>query len=47
MSRYGESAPACAKEDLYDYIKEFLEDYPLSDLMEVLTDVIKWEKEDE
>ena len=47
MSRYGESAPSYAKEDLFDYIKGFLEGYPLSELMTVLTDVIEtieWEK---
>lgn len=48
MSRYGESTPSYAKEDLYDYMKSFLEGYPLSELMAVLTDVIEtieWEKE--
>lgn len=47
MSRYGESAPAYVKENLYDYIKGFLEGYPLSELMAVLADVIEtieWEK---
>ena len=51
MSRYGEGTPEYAKENLFDYMKGFLEGYPLSDLMVVLTDVIEtieWEKaEDE
>ena len=41
MSRYGESPPAYVKENLYDYIKGFLEGYSLSELMTVLTDVIE------
>lgn len=47
MGRYGESAPAYVKENLYDDMKGFLEGYPLSELMAVLTDVIEtleWEK---
>ena len=47
MSMYGESTPAYVKEDLFDYMKGFLEGYPLSELMAVLTDVIEtieWEK---
>jgi hypothetical protein len=35
------------KEDLFDYMKGFLEGYPLSELMAILTDVIEtieWEK---
>ena len=51
MSRYGESAPSYAKENLFNYLKGFLDGYPLSELMSVLTDVIEtieWEKaEDE
>ena len=48
MSRYGESAPSYAKENLFDYLKGFIEGYSLSELMSVLTDVIEtieWEKE--
>ena len=35
------------KEDLFDYMKGFLDCYPLSELMTILTDVIEtieWEK---
>ena len=35
------------KEDLFDYMKGFLDSYPLSDFMAILTDVIEtieWEK---
>lgn len=35
------------KEDLFDYMKGFLDSYPLSELMTILTDVIEtieWEK---
>ena len=51
MSRYGEDAPSYEKEDMYDHMKGFLAGHPLSELMQVLTDVvetIEWEKaEDE
>ena len=50
MSRYGEGVPEYAKEGLYDHMKGFLEGYPLSELMAVLTDVIEtmeWEKAQE
>ena len=38
---------AYEKEDLFDYMKGFLDSYPLSELMAILTDVIEtieWEK---
>ena len=47
MSRYGESAPSYEKEDMYDNMKGFLAGHPLSELIEVLADVIEtieWEK---
>lgn len=47
MSRYGEDAPSYEKEDMYDHMKGFLAGHPLSELMQVLTDVvetIEWEK---
>lgn len=51
MSRYCERAPLYEKENLFDYLKGFIEGYSLSELMSVLTEVIEtieWEKaEDE
>ena len=47
MSRYNEKPPIYIKEDLYNYIKNFIENYPLSELMTILTDIIEsieWEK---
>lgn len=47
MSMYGDSEYANDKNDLYDNIKEFLEEHPISELMKIVSDVIKYEVEDE
>jgi len=41
MSRYGEYRGGYEKENLYDEMKSFLESHPLSELIEVLKDVIE------
>ena len=51
MSRYGDDRPSYEKEDMYDHMKGFLAGHPLSELIQILTDVVEtveWEKaEDE
>ena len=42
MSLYGEDgSTGYAKENLYEVMKEFLEGHSLSELMEILSDVIE------
>ncbi len=45
MSMYGDSDYNRNKNDLYDEIKEFLEEHPISELMQIVSDVIRCEKE--
>ncbi len=45
MSMYGDSEYNTAKNNLYDEIKEFLEEHPISELMKIVSDVIQYEKE--
>ena len=45
MSMYGDSEYNSNKNDLYDEIKEFLEEHPISELMQIVSDVIRCEKE--
>lgn len=45
MSMYGDSEYSNNKNNLYDCIKEFLEEHPVSELMQIVSDVIKYEKE--
>lgn len=47
MSMYGESDYNRGKNDLYDSIKYFLEDHPISELLQIVADVILREKEEE
>ena len=42
---YGESDYSCEKNNLYDEIKWFLEDHPMSELFRIIADVIEYEKE--
>lgn len=44
MSAYGDSPKGCDKNELYDVIRDFLEKYPISELLEVVTDCIRYEK---
>lgn len=43
MSMYGESDYNRNKNDLYDEIKWFLEEHPISELLQIVADVVKYE----
>lgn len=45
MSMYGDSEYNTNKNNLYDEIKWFLEEHPVSELMQIVSDVIRCEKE--
>lgn len=47
MSMYGDSEYAGEKNNIYDEIKWFLEEYPVSELLSIIADVIEREIEDE
>ncbi len=47
MSMYGESHYNEEKNYLYDDIKDFLERHPISELLQIVSDTIKYEKEEE
>lgn len=38
--KYNEHAPFYVKENMYDYLRGFLESYSLSELLEILADVV-------
>lgn len=40
MSMYGDSSYARQKNDLYDALKQFLEDHPVSELLQIVADVV-------
>lgn len=45
MSMYGDSN--YEMNDLYDELKNFLEDHPISEILQIVTDVVRYEKEDD
>lgn len=45
MSMYGDSEYNTNMNNLYDEIKEFLEEHLVSELMQIVADVIRYEKE--
>ena len=47
MSMYGDDRYGSQKNDIYDEIKEFLEEHHVSELLQIVADVLKWEIEDE
>ena len=47
MSMYGDSSYNNEKNNLYDELKYFLEDHPVSEILEIVTDVVKREMESE
>lgn len=47
MSMYGDSEYNSQKNNIYDEIKWFLEEHPISELLQIITDVIQMEKESE
>ena len=46
MSMYGDDDKGRQKNDLYDDIRDFLQDNPISELIKVVADVIKDYMED-
>ena len=40
MSMYGEGDYNMEKNDIYDEIEEFLQDHPISELLQIIADVI-------
>ena len=44
---YGSDANGNNKNNLYNEIRDFLEEHPISELMEIVADVIAYEKESE
>lgn len=40
MSMYGEGDYNREKNDIYDDLEEFLQDHPISELLEIIADVI-------
>ena len=46
MSMYGDDKIGMCKNELYNIIKKFLETYDISALLEVVTDVIRYEKDE-
>ena len=47
MSMYGDSEYNSQKNYIYDEIKVFLEEHPVSELLQIIADVVKWEVESE
>lgn len=46
MSMYGDSGYANEKNNLYDEMKWFLENHPISELLQIVADVVERERED-
>lgn len=46
MSMYGDDDRGREMNNLYDEIRDFLEDNPISELLKIVTDVIRDYKED-
>ena len=44
---YGESEYNSQKNNMYDEIKWFLEEHPVSELLQIIADVVTWEIETE
>ena len=47
MSMYGESEYNSQRNDIYDEIKCFLEEHPVSELLQIIADVVEREVESE
>ena len=45
MSMYGDDRYCSQKNDIYDEIKEFLEEHPVSELLRIVADVVEYEVE--
>ena len=44
MSRYGDSDYNREKNDIYYELEEFLENHPIFELLQIVSDVIQYEK---
>ena len=47
MSMYGDSEYNSQKNNIYDEIKYFLEEHPVSELLQIIADVVEREVESE
>lgn len=47
MSMYGDDRYNSQKNDIYDEMKIFLEEHPVSELLQIVADVVEREVEDE
>ena len=47
MSMYGESEYNSQKNNIYDELKWFLEEHPVSELLQIIADVVEREVEEE
>ena len=45
MSMYGDDRYGSQKNDIYDEIKQFLEDHPVSELLRIVADIVEYEVE--
>lgn len=43
MSMYGESSYNNEKNSLYDELTDFLENHPISEMLQIVADVVKYE----
>ncbi len=47
MSMYGDSSYSNEKNNLYDELKNFLENHPISEMLQIVADVVRRESEEE
>lgn len=47
MSMYGDSSYNNEKNNLYDELTDFLENHPISEMLQIVADVVKYETESE
>ena len=41
MSRYGDSEYSAEKNDIFDWIENFLETHPVSELLDIVADAVR------
>ncbi len=47
MSMYGDSSYNNEKNSLYDELTDFLENHPISEMLQIVADVVRYEAESE
>ncbi len=47
MSLYGDSSYDSEKNNLYDELRNFLENHPISEMLQIVADVVRREREEE